>query len=54
MCIVCALWEQKKITAKEADKAFEELVEQDSSGEFMWHIVESLNRIKEEDSNGTP
>lgn len=49
MCVICALWEKDKLTIKEADKAFLELIDQNPSDEFLYHANESISRMLEED-----
>lgn len=46
MCLVCKLWNQGKLTAKEADNAFCELIVEGLDDEAVLHAQEAVHYIK--------
>lgn len=46
MCIICVLWEKGKLTKKEADNAFVELIDTSNmTEEELMHAQEAIEKI---------
>lgn len=50
MCVVCVLWKKGRLTAREADRAFLEIIDRDSTGSELRHAQEAITEILSQDT----